>query len=340
MLGEGLVCIDSDYEYVLGTAMGNVLNLQADFSSLDWATNDIRLIAKELENTARLFATKQGLGTQVVESSINGNQVLINKKGRTGNLLNSIHANVIERSQEKYIDFYNNAQNDRGQFYAGHIEYGFKMRDGRPYPARPFMRPALHAVAEASRGNLQGALYHFLQQNLINLSATQLSFGSPIRPSGGTRAFYNQSITGRGAPKSGFYTTKGLVNGKMNAQRHWQGISGMNNKGHYSHSFIGKGNNRVFGQGNKNTYSTQKYRDNTKTSGNKGLKSYSNTKKEYLTSGKSASSKPVSSSKTSSSKSIFPNGKVIKGVDYENFGTYHRDMGGDKWTNKKEWDRH
>ena len=282
MEGTSPVFIDSDYEYVLGMVGGNVLNLQAAFNEMSWARSDLLLIARELENTGRLFATKQGFGSanyQVIDHSINGKQVVINKNGRTGNLLNSIHANVIGNEQ---IDFYNNAQNSRGQFYAGHLEYGFRLRNGQMYPARPFMRPALHAVAEASQGNLKGTLYRFLDQNLVNLGATQLSFGTPTTAKGNLRAFYNQTTVGRGA-RSGFYTTRGLANniaGKGNRQSHWSKISNLSNKGHYSKSFIGKGNNRQYRQGTKTTGSTIKYRDNRKFPGSKMKSSTSTTKSQ------------------------------------------------------------
>lgn len=59
--------------------------------------------------------------------------------------------------------FFNNATNERGQYYAGHIEYGHYARDKKTFvEARPFMRPALYAVSKASTGNFAETLSSLL----------------------------------------------------------------------------------------------------------------------------------------------------------------------------------
>ena len=265
---EHVITLESDYEYVIGSVMGNVLNLQAQFQNMEWAKSDLDLIAKELVNTAKLFAVQQGLGAAsfVYDTSVNGNPVQIRQKRRnTGTLINSIHADVSGRT----INFFNNANLGRG-FYAGHIEYGFHDRGGNPVAARPFMRPAFQAVARASRGQIAGTLKDFLQNGLI--FRNYASFGTPQRLSGDLRAFYNQPrgpIRGIGA---GTYTTQGLRNSRLNRQSFWRegltrGEMGVNKSNRIMGTvrdrdktgFIGRPNDRGFLNGNTQTRSTWKY---------------------------------------------------------------------------------
>lgn len=200
MSNESPIIFDSDYEYVLGEIRGNVLNLQGNFGGMDWLQEEIYIISKELENTAKTFAEKQNLR-------------------ETGNLINSTHA-VVENNTK--INFFNNAQNPYGHFYAGHIEYGYHTRKGDFVPARPFMRPALYAVADASRGNLQGALGRYLSNVVRGVGdpgALSLNFGRAASSQNYTRVFYQQQTKGRGASKNtGHYTSKGLTNPSMNKQ--------------------------------------------------------------------------------------------------------------------------
>ena len=216
-MSNNLVEIDSDYEYVLGSMIGNVLNLEAQFQAGEWTQEELHIIAKELENTGKYFAEQQGLGMSTPVESINGTKFSIINYHRTGKLINSIHATV----ENSKIHFYNNAQNSRGEYYAGHIEYGFHDRGGGFVPARPFMRPALYAVAESSKGRLTGAMKHFLQQGLWNgIGYQSLTFGHKTTSGGATRVFYNQAYMGRNAGKTGFYTRGGLSNPSRNASRH------------------------------------------------------------------------------------------------------------------------
>ena len=214
---NNLVNIESDYEYVLGSVIGNVLNLEAQFSSGEWAQEELHIIAKELENTGKYFAEQQGLGMSTPVESINGTKFSIINYHRTGRLVNSIHATV----ENSKIHFYNNAQNSRGEYYAGHIEYGFHDRGGGFVPARPFMRPALYAVSESSKGRLTGAMKHFLQQGLWNgIGYQSLTFGHKTTSGGAARVFYQQAYMGRNAGKTGFYTRGGLSNPSRNASKH------------------------------------------------------------------------------------------------------------------------
>ncbi|MBO5180100.1 MAG: hypothetical protein J6B87_07150 [Clostridia bacterium] len=200
MSNESPIIFDSDYEYVLGEIRGNVLNLQGNFGGMDWLREEIYIISKELENTAKTFAEKQNLR-------------------ETGNLINSTHA-VVENNTK--INFFNNAQNPYGRFYAGHIEYGYHTRKGDFVPARPFMRPALYAVADASKGSLQGALGRYLSDVVRGVGdpgALSLNFGRAASSQNYTRVFYQQQTKGRGASKNtGHYTSKGLTNPSMNKQ--------------------------------------------------------------------------------------------------------------------------
>lgn len=252
---------ESDYEYVIGSAMGNVLNIQSQFSTMEWAKSDLELISKELVNTAKLFAVQQGLGPKIhADTSVNGNKVFIKKKGSsTGTLINSIHAKVVGNGT---IDFFNNANLGRG-FYAGHIEYGFHDRSGKPVRARPFMRPALHAVARASVGHLSGTLKAFMESGLMLGEGAY--FGHPTTSAGNLRAFYNQprgSILGR---NSGTYTSRGLRGiSSQNAQSRWKSVNSRNRffgtvRDNMKDGFIGRGNSRRFLEGNTKTGSTSKY---------------------------------------------------------------------------------
>ena len=221
-MSNDFLSIESDYEYVLGDAIGNVLNLEVAFQSMEWADDELKIIAKELENTAKVFAERQGLGMSYAVESINGTKFSILNYKKTGNLINSIHA--IPEGNGK-INFFNNAKNSRNQFYAGHIEYGYHSRAGRFIPARPFMRPALRAVAEASKGSLSGVLKNFMERSLATSMASsykRVAFGM------GDRAFFNQQKIFQGN-----YTASGLYN--RNSQGRWGGaLSKINTKGSFN----------------------------------------------------------------------------------------------------------
>lgn len=266
MSNSSFINIESDYEYVLGSQIGNILNLEAAFASNEWNSDELYIIAKELENTGKLFAERQGLGMSFAVESINGTQFSIVNYHKTGNLVNSIHATV----ENSKIHFYNNAQNSRGQYYAGHIEYGFHDRSGKFIPARPFMRPALYTVAESSKGRLTGALKRFILNGLTTgMGYSKLEFGHQALQSGGIRTFFQQAHMGQGAGKTGYYTSRGLFNSSRNARGHFDiqrnsifrnALSTNRRTGKGDKHFIGRDNRNKMG--NRVTRSTRKFAPN------------------------------------------------------------------------------
>lgn len=334
-MSDELIRLDSDYEYVIGSAMGNLLNLQAQFSSMTWAKEELYIIAKELEQTGKLFAEKQGLGMSTPVESINGTKFSIINYHKTGNLVNSIHATVDKNG----INFFNNARNSRGQFYAGHIEYGFHDRAGNPVPARPFMRPAFYAVAEASRGKLQGALGRFLANSpLFTYNGFgEAAFGHRITSAGNLRAFYNQQTTGRGASRNtGFYTSRGLLSSKMNARRFWtnnnehkvsitkgNSIMGTVRRGNSATSFVGKGNSGRFGEGTKVTSSTKRFANYGKSKENRRAVKTPKLTNNWNRKGGAVRSVKQGPSKAPSSKQQTSKAKSQSYTKYNSFAQYY-----------------
>ena len=132
--------IESDILEKLSIIQDNLLNFKTVFEGGDWARGELERIARELESVSKSFLDQQGIN-------------------ETYTLRNGIHAEVWGNK----IDFYNNARNSRGQFYAGHIEYGHYNRNGTFTPAFPFMRPALFAVSKASQGEFSNILAELAQ---------------------------------------------------------------------------------------------------------------------------------------------------------------------------------
>lgn len=234
---NNMIDIVSDYEYVIGQVQGNVLNLQAQFGGMGWLREELYIIAKELENTGKMFAERQGLR-------------------ETGTLIDSTHA-VVDDNQ--HINFFNNANLGRG-FYAGHIEYGHHTRNGEFVPARPFMRPALYAVAEASRGKLQGALSRYLNQVVYGrMSLNTLEFGRAQPSEYYTRVFYQQQTLGRGAStNTGHYTATGLQNSSMNRQGAFGQLASTGHRGVMSPIVADRDSRgRVIQMGNADRFMTQ-----------------------------------------------------------------------------------
>lgn len=58
------------------------------------------------------------------------------------------------------------ARDDAGRAYAGHIEYGFTLRDGRPRGPWPFLRPAARLAAARSTGPIGENLSQYLRDVL------------------------------------------------------------------------------------------------------------------------------------------------------------------------------
>lgn len=156
--------IDSDYEYVLGEVTGNVLNFEAMFRSGEWSRSELEKIRDELVEAGQTFAIAQGLGHSRLYEHIKA-----------------------EITHQGTVNFTNNAMDEYGRYYAGHVEYGHKDRGGGFVPARPFMRPAMYTVAEASMGRLAGSVERWLK---AMWTVDALEFGHANPRSSYTRAFY------------------------------------------------------------------------------------------------------------------------------------------------------
>ncbi len=209
-----------NFEEVQERLINNVVHMKAMFQTADFMRDELELIGNEFVNTARRIAEQQGLGQGGSSSLLyKGRAVSLvtygpkhvttkSSSGNTGNLINHINYKI---SSNNNIYFYNDAQNPRGQYYAGHIEYGFHDRGGNMVPARPFMRPALYAVAEASRGHINSALKNFLEQMWAMES---LQFGYPVTPKDNYRKFY-QNFDNRLSKGYGKYTSSKLPKGRL-----------------------------------------------------------------------------------------------------------------------------
>ena len=130
--------LESDYEYVLGEVEGMLIQLEAALSNPgDFIPWDLEHIAQEIVSTAKWFAEAQGLV-------------------KTGALVS--HINYDEAAiQQGRIVVYNDVRNERDHYYGGHHEYGYHTRNGRFIEARPYLRPAMRAVEQASLGRLPSA---------------------------------------------------------------------------------------------------------------------------------------------------------------------------------------
>ena len=183
-----LIQIESSFHYTgtnydsLDELRENILNYQAVFNSMEWTKEELNNISKQLVEVGRTFAEQQGFapGNNFTESgifnSVDVPELYALRPGNTGRLYHGIKSNV----EKNGVRFYNDARNDRGQPYAGHLEYGFHDRGGNLVPARPFMRPAFYAVSEASKGNFRGIMKGLLDnmwQTRGYMGISQLSFG-------------------------------------------------------------------------------------------------------------------------------------------------------------------
>lgn len=161
---SSLIDFQSNYEYVLGNLAGNVLEIQALFSSGNWTKEELEHIRYELISAGQTFAASQGLGGT--------------------RLAGGIQAEITSNND---VRFWNDAQDDHQRYYAGHVEYGHHNRDGSFVPARPFMRPALYAVADASVGRLSGTVSKFINNAW---TGERMNFGHMSSGSSYQRAFY------------------------------------------------------------------------------------------------------------------------------------------------------
>jgi len=141
--GANLVAeLEVEYEY-LGyhkDSFDDIANdLQLNLAFLQdtdsYATN-VQHIMKEAEKYAKSFLRQHG-------------------KYYTGNLHDSIIAERVSASQ---WTLHAPAKDKYGRYYAGHIEYGYTDKLGKPHGPWPFLRPALRLAAMDSRGELADAV--------------------------------------------------------------------------------------------------------------------------------------------------------------------------------------
>ena len=162
-----------------------LLDYKLFFEQGKWLDTEIQHIATELEKTGKLFAKNQGFGEGLrIGTRASGSLQILG----TGNLVNGIHAKPENTKNGWTIMFWNDAKNERNQYYAGHMEYGFHDRGGNFVPARPFMRPALYAVAEGSKGNFKN-----IMQGLLGNIWTGKGFQGVSQLSFGTKSMSPQS---------------------------------------------------------------------------------------------------------------------------------------------------
>jgi len=184
-----LVHIESQFQYTGSTydsleqLQRNILDYQLLFEDMEWTKEELKHISEQLVITGRIFAEQQGFSSDAnyvyagwTKKQLNSlgdpdglshPERLSSNLGPTGRLYHGIKSEV----EGNNVRFYNDARNDRGQAYAGHMEYGFHDRGGNLVPARPFMRPALYAVSEASKGNFRS-----IMTGLLNNMWTQQGF--------------------------------------------------------------------------------------------------------------------------------------------------------------------
>ena len=330
------VAIESDYRYLSGDSQKslfydlerNIVNFQAFFQNgLETGaiiSEDLDLIAKEMENTAKRFAVAQGLGpggggTSLVVYGKDGTTSFIPSKisGPTGNLYYHIKA---VRENEK-ITLKNDAKNFRGQYYAGHIEFGFRARNGKMIPARPFMRPALYAVADASKGQISGTLKRYLEQVW---ALETLQFGSLNISRGRVRPFYSLAMNPQ-AKGYGMYTATKLPQGRLNQLSSKEGRLGSTVYRNMKDSFSQRVGSRMgHGEGGRYLTNTRWYNGNEKTS--------VSSKNSYQ-----GTTKPIST-KTSSQTSSGKTNTYGSRSDYNSFKHFaETHFGGNMRAAKESW---
>lgn len=129
------VDIETVYEYA-----GSEFYNSADFldhlaynlnmaRSIDNYKTDVRAIANEIVSIAQDFIVENGTYED-----------------------GELWRNVKWRETSSGIQLYDDARDDYGRPYAGHIEYGFTDKAGMPHGPWPFLRPAMRIGAEMSTG--------------------------------------------------------------------------------------------------------------------------------------------------------------------------------------------
>lgn len=291
-----------------------LLEYQMIFEQGSWLDEEIQHIANELVETGKVFARNQGFGE--------GLSIGTRKSGRlkilgTGNLVNSIKANPVIKNGAKTIEFYNDARNERGQYYAGHLEYGFHDRGGNFVPARPFMRPAMYAVSEGSKGN-----FRQIMAGLLNNLWTGRGF----------QGISNLSVGRKSAsPKSNFWGAKSF-SGRLGAQSRLKELRGQSHRKQMSTMRTTNKNSKKIAKGYKlaaNKRDYYKVRDGkiTRKEGSSSSKQKSGTSKQKT--GQTTPPKPKE-------------GKIINGVHYKEFKDYvdREHNGGEFRKAKSIWDKH
>ena len=97
--------------------------------SIDNYKTDVRAIANEIVSIAQDFIIENGTYED-----------------------GELWRNVKWRETSSGIQLYDDARDDYGRPYAGHIEYGFTDKAGMPHGPWPFLRPAMRIGAEMSTG--------------------------------------------------------------------------------------------------------------------------------------------------------------------------------------------
>lgn len=136
---DPLFTIESDYEYVLGEIQGKAMTFQMQFM-------DSAPLHQKLDELA-----------QVIEATAKG---LVSGFIKSGNLYRGIRAYTARTSsKEAVVMIESNAVNEQGQYYGGHIEYGYHPYGGTGFvPARPYMRPAMEIATASTHVDLAAAI--------------------------------------------------------------------------------------------------------------------------------------------------------------------------------------
>ncbi len=170
------VHVESIIPEILSDLSQRAEQFDVEFHNGDFLDAEINRIAAELKTTATYFAIEQGLHVDIY--------------GRPTNLIQHIKAEPKGNYKGgHYIKFYNDAEH-RGRYYASYVEYGHHSRNRQLESyvvARPFMRPALYAVAEASKGNVSRVLGNLLRGTFFQTTKegvarypSQLQFGHAL----------------------------------------------------------------------------------------------------------------------------------------------------------------
>lgn len=184
MVKSDFIAIESNYEYVLGQYQKNALQFQIDFStslsSQPWYFKELHRIKDDLQYVSRSIAASLNIDGSKnsgrfargvpylipgIKASVWGETVTLKSTSkRVGNKMTRIR-----NGRVSHVLPTRDSAADSGGYYGGHVEYGHMLPDGSFYPARPFLRPALRIVSEASLGPLSGTLASVLSGAIAGL---------------------------------------------------------------------------------------------------------------------------------------------------------------------------